>query len=161
MTPEETKVALDMLSPRERSIKDLILAGCDNADIAKQTGLSIRTVKSYTNRIYMRFHIAHTVPCVSRIKFINAVSRISAVEVGQRSLVHLGPKEWHIVKYVAEGLSNPEIGKATSTTEHVVKNYLRVIYDKIGVWNRTELTLWYLARKEDTNNAAAGAAASA
>jgi DNA-binding NarL/FixJ family response regulator len=30
----------------------------------------------------------------------------------------------------------------------VVKNYLRVIYDKLGLWNRVELALWYESRRQ-------------
>jgi DNA-binding CsgD family transcriptional regulator len=30
-----------------------------------------------------------------------------------------------------------------------VKNYLRLIYDKLGLWNRVELALWYVARQHD------------
>jgi DNA-binding CsgD family transcriptional regulator len=28
-----------------------------------------------------------------------------------------------------------------------VKNDLRLIYDKLGLWNRVELALWYEARR--------------
>ena len=38
---------------------------------------------------------------------------------------------------------------AIGTTEHVVKNYLRVIYDKLGLWNRVELALWYESRRNE------------
>jgi DNA-binding CsgD family transcriptional regulator len=31
----------------------------------------------------------------------------------------------------------------------VVKNYLRLIYDKLGLWNRVELALWYEARQHE------------
>jgi len=48
---------------------------------------------------------------------------------------------------VAEGLKNKEVADAIGTTEHVVKNYLRVIYDKLGLWNRVELALWYESRR--------------
>jgi len=48
---------------------------------------------------------------------------------------------------VAEGLKNREVAQAIGTTEHVVKNYLRVIYDKLGLWNRVELALWYESRR--------------
>ena len=36
----------------------------------------------------------------------------------------------------------------------VIKNYLRVIYDKLRLWNRVELALWHEARKhrEETMN---------
>lgn len=30
------------------------------------------------------------------------------------------------------------------TSENVVKNYLRIIFDKIGAFNRVEAALWYL-----------------
>jgi DNA-binding CsgD family transcriptional regulator len=33
------------------------------------------------------------------------------------------------------------------TSEHVIKNYLRSIYDKLGLWNRLELALWYEAHR--------------
>lgn len=56
-------------------------------------------------------------------------------------------REERIIELVASGLTNREVGKAIGTTEMVVKNYLRVIYDKLGLWNRVELTLWYEARR--------------
>jgi DNA-binding CsgD family transcriptional regulator len=31
----------------------------------------------------------------------------------------------------------------------VVKNYLRLIYDKLGLWNRVELALWHVARQDE------------
>ena len=57
-------------------------------------------------------------------------------------------RENHIIGLVAEGLTNKAIADAIGTTEHVVKNYLRVIYDKLGVWNRTELALWKVSRED-------------
>lgn len=48
-----------------------------------------------------------------------------------------------IIELVAEGLKNKEIAERLGTTEHVIKNYLRVVYDKLGMWNRVELALWY------------------
>ena len=56
-------------------------------------------------------------------------------------------REHRIIELVAEGLKNREVANAIGTTEHVVKNYLRVIYDKLGLWNRVELALWYEARR--------------
>lgn len=56
-------------------------------------------------------------------------------------------RENRIIELVAQGLKNKEVADAVGTTEHVVKNYLRVIYDKLGLWNRVELALWYEARR--------------
>jgi DNA-binding NarL/FixJ family response regulator len=56
-------------------------------------------------------------------------------------------RERRVIQLVAEGLKNCEVAREIGTTEHVVKNYLRVIYDKLGLWNRVELALWYEARR--------------
>jgi len=58
-------------------------------------------------------------------------------------------REQVIIQRVAEGCKNREIADAIGTTEHVVKNYLRLIYDKLGLWNRVELALWYEARQHE------------
>src|SRR6266478_10165561 len=58
-------------------------------------------------------------------------------------------REHAIIQLVAEGCKNREIANSLGTTEHVIKNYLRVIYDKLGLWNRVELALWYEARQHE------------
>jgi DNA-binding NarL/FixJ family response regulator len=58
-------------------------------------------------------------------------------------------REYQIIELVAEGLKNKEVAEAIGITEHVVKNYLRLIYDKLGLWNRVELALWYEARRHE------------
>jgi DNA-binding NarL/FixJ family response regulator len=62
--------------------------------------------------------------------------------VGARVLECLTPKELQIVALVAEGCKNKEIATQLRTKEQVVKNYLRSIYDKIGVSDRLELALF-------------------
>ena len=64
-------------------------------------------------------------------------------------------REQRVIELVAQGLKNREVADEIGTTEHVVKNYLRVIYDKLGLWNRVELALWYEARRFES--AVAGA----
>ena len=59
-------------------------------------------------------------------------------------------REYRVIELVSEGLKNKEVAEAIETTEHVVKNYLRVIYDKLGLWNRVELALWYESRRGAT-----------
>ena len=56
-------------------------------------------------------------------------------------------REHRVIQLVAEGLKNRDVAREIGTTEHVVKNYLRVIYDKLGMWNRVELALWYVSRQ--------------
>lgn len=58
-------------------------------------------------------------------------------------------REQRVIQLVAQGLKNREVANEIGTTEHVVKNYLRVIYDKLGLWNRVELALWYESRRTE------------
>jgi two-component system, NarL family, nitrate/nitrite response regulator NarL len=63
---------------------------------------------------------------------------------GARSKVQLTPKEALIVSCVTQGMKNKEIATRVGTTEQVVKNYLRKVYDKLGVADRLELALYCL-----------------
>jgi DNA-binding NarL/FixJ family response regulator len=61
-----------------------------------------------------------------------------------RPKVQLTPKETLIVSCVTQGMKNKEIAIRVGTTEQVVKNYLRKVYDKLGVADRLELALYCL-----------------
>ena len=63
---------------------------------------------------------------------------------GARPKVQLTPKESLIVSCVTQGMKNKEIALRVGTTEQVVKNYLRKVYDKLGVADRLELALYCL-----------------
>ena len=56
-------------------------------------------------------------------------------------------RELQVIALVAQGLKNSEVAEALGTTQYVIKNYLRVIYDRLGMWNRVELALWYEAQQ--------------
>lgn len=51
-------------------------------------------------------------------------------------------KEIRVATLVWQGQTNPDIALALGTSEQVVKNHLRSIFDKIGVWSRLELALY-------------------
>jgi len=59
-----------------------------------------------------------------------------------RQRIRLTPKEMRIVAGVTQGLRNKDIASDLNTTEQVVKNYLRKIYDKLGISDRLELALY-------------------
>ena len=61
-----------------------------------------------------------------------------------KTKVQLTPKESLIVSCVTQGMKNKEIALRVGTTEQVVKNYLRKVYDKLGVADRLELALYCL-----------------
>jgi DNA-binding NarL/FixJ family response regulator len=54
----------------------------------------------------------------------------------------LSAKEIQVATMVWEGRTNPEIATVLGCTEQVIKNQLRAVFDKLGVWSRLELALY-------------------
>jgi two-component system, NarL family, nitrate/nitrite response regulator NarL len=97
------------------------------------------------------------VKCVRRIAageiWIDNESIHSVIEAYQsqkdtqpslRTQPRLSPKELAVITYVTQGMRNKEIALQLGTSEQVIKNYLRKIYDKLGVSDRLELALYWL-----------------
>lgn len=89
------------------------------------------------------------IDCVRRVARGEQNVRINGPEsaeiedsVGVRVRDRLTPKEMKIVALIIQGCKNREIAQRLATTEQVIKNYLRSIYDKTGVSDRLELALF-------------------
>lgn len=54
---DEVKEQTVQITPREQQIVDLLLQGCDNAEIASQLKIARHTVKVHLNRIFLRFGV--------------------------------------------------------------------------------------------------------
>jgi len=78
---------------------------------------------------------------------IEAYRSQAAALVSPRTQPRLSPKELAIITCITQGKRNKEIAYQLGTTEQVIKNYLRKIYDKLGVSDRLELALYCLHNK--------------
>ena len=78
---------------------------------------------------------------------IEAYRAQAAALVSPRNQPRLSPKEMAIITCITQGKRNKEIASQLGTTEQVIKNYLRKIYDKLGVSDRLELALYCLHNK--------------
>jgi DNA-binding NarL/FixJ family response regulator len=100
--------------------------------------------------VYRNVSGASLIECVRRVlrgeKVIHPVQTnpetLAEDTVGARVKERLTPKELKIVALIVQGCKNKEIGSRLGTTEQVIKNYLRSIYDKTGVSDRLELALF-------------------
>src|SRR5579863_9263540 len=63
------------LGPREQQIVELLLQGCDNAEIASQLKMARRTVKAHFNRLFLRFGITSG---IKRVKLATLLYRRQA-----------------------------------------------------------------------------------
>jgi DNA-binding NarL/FixJ family response regulator len=75
---------------------------------------------------------------------IDAYRAQASVLTAPRSQPKLSDKELAIVACITRGMRNKEIAFQIGTSEQVIKNYLRKIYDKLGVSDRLELALYCL-----------------
>jgi two-component system, NarL family, nitrate/nitrite response regulator NarL len=75
---------------------------------------------------------------------IEAYRSNAAALTNPRAQPRLSPKEQAIIHFITQGKRNKEIAFQIGTTEQVIKNYLRKIYDKLGVSDRLELALYCL-----------------
>jgi DNA-binding NarL/FixJ family response regulator len=73
---------------------------------------------------------------------IEAYRQQAAQLTSPRTKAKLSDKELIIISCVTQGMRNKEIATEIGTTEQVVKNYLRKVYDKLGVSDRLELALY-------------------
>lgn len=78
-----------------------------------------------------------------------------------RTQPRLSPKELAIITCITQGKRNKEIAYQLGTTEQVIKNYLRKVYDKLGVSDRLELALYCLHHQLHKNVPSAGNGTSA
>jgi DNA-binding NarL/FixJ family response regulator len=75
---------------------------------------------------------------------LSSAPTIHAINAGGLSL--LSRREQQVVHYLAEGLTNREIGAQLGLSRHTIKNYLLKIFDKLGVSNRVELLFLTLSQ---------------
>ncbi len=65
-------------------------------------------------------------------------------------LAQLSPQERKVVAYLAEGLTNKEIGDRLGLTEKTVKNYLSTVFSKLNISRRAQAaTLFAKAGRTD------------
>ncbi len=126
-------------SPKQLAIAELLMQGLKSKEIGKQLGMARGTVQSYIRILAFKNDIRGKKLAVLLVA--KAVAEPIPMPQGL-----LRPRYQKICKGVAEGKTNIEIAREIGTTENVIKNYLRVIFDLTGVWSRKELAGWWIAR---------------
>jgi DNA-binding CsgD family transcriptional regulator len=142
------------MGPRTRRVVEYVAEGYTSPEIAQTMGCSVRTVKAHLAKIYRT--LGFSTGDRGSSKMLNR-SRLVLQYLGDTGSdgcvnVHFSPKELTVLRYLGSGYTNAHIARLAGTTTSVVKNYLRVIYEKAGMSNRVELLTWYQVHKKTLEN---------
>jgi DNA-binding NarL/FixJ family response regulator len=144
-------VACSMRANLQQVIEDARAATSRVVLVAENNEAPAQSIIASVNGVmYRNVGAAALIECVRRVlrgeKVIHPVETSPETQVedmvGARVKERLTPKELKIVALIVQGCKNKEIGTRLGTTEQVIKNYLRSIYDKTGVSDRLELALF-------------------
>jgi DNA-binding NarL/FixJ family response regulator len=174
---ENLRAALERYPTDVVLIEGGLLAGTANVipellNLAPDAKLIVQALaadESYTVELYRRGVRGIITRAISPDLLVRCVRRIAAGEtwidnqsvtwvieayraqaaslVSPRTQPRLSTKEMAIITCITQGKRNKEIAFQLGTTEQVIKNYLRKIYDKLGVSDRLELALYCLHNK--------------
>ncbi len=70
------------------------------------------------------------------------VARVLLPTLGEQTGDGLSPREREVLRLVAQGLANKQIGRALGISERTVKAHLGRVFREIGVVDRTSAALW-------------------
>jgi DNA-binding NarL/FixJ family response regulator len=128
-------------SPKQLAVAELLMQGLKSKEIGQQLGMARGTVQSYIRVLAFKNKIEGKKLAVLLVA--KAATEPIPMPYGLLTVRHQ-----EVCKGVAAGKSNIEIGRDMGTTEQVIKNYLKVIFDRTGVWSRKELAGWWIARNK-------------
>jgi DNA-binding NarL/FixJ family response regulator len=130
------KIVLVMIEPTEAETVELLRRGV--------RGIVTRSIApDLLVKCIRKVHAGETWLDSQGVNWVIEAYRAQAAQLtSPRNRIKLSSKELQIIAGVTQGLRNKDIAQDVSTTEQVVKNYLRKIYDKLGVSDRLELALY-------------------
>ena len=71
--------------------------------------------------------------------------KMMGLDIQDSAASQLTPRELQILALLAKGLDNHRIAEQVKLAEQTVRNYVTVIYEKIGVCSRVEAVVWAYA----------------
>lgn len=133
----QTKVLILTSSSNERNVQEALSAGAQGYLLKENDGATLasalRTVAG--GRPVLDPSMAGQV--------LNLVKHHGEMTAASR-LNQLSPQERRVVAFLADGLTNKEIGDRLGLTEKTVKNYLATVFTKLNIARRSQAAALYV-----------------
>ena len=122
------------MTPREREVTELLLAGASNARIAATLGVSPRTVQSHVRRVLK------TLDLPSRAAVPRALR--DDPEPGSRKR-QLTPRQLQVADLVSRGYTNDGAARTLNVSVKTIEKHLGDIYRRLGIHSRAALAAYW------------------
>jgi DNA-binding NarL/FixJ family response regulator len=118
------------MTPREREVAELLLAGASNTQIATTLAVSPRTVQSHVSRVLKALDLP------SRA----AVPRALRTDREQSFDTHaLTPRQRQVAELISRGYTNDGAARTLRVSRKTIEKHLGDIYSRLGIDSRTAL----------------------
>src|SRR2546421_1334463 len=144
------EMALYVMDPHAGSdvVRDLQGAanGCRVVLMGREIG---HELAYHSMELGVRALIASTAPAETLCECMRAVENGKtwvdpslSIELLDKRMVDLSPRQGQLVSLLVQGLKNKEIASAMGISEGTVKSYLGTLFEKVGAKDRFELALF-------------------
>jgi len=142
---------LRALADSNGSVRTIVLSGAlEGEEISKIFELGARGLVMKDTATVMLFKCIRSVMAgqywIGRQSVANLVQTLKQVRSANKNAqpknYGLTPREFEVIKAVVSGFSNKDIAAQMNISEQTVKHHITSIFDKLGVYNRLELTLF-------------------
>jgi DNA-binding NarL/FixJ family response regulator len=122
------------MTPREREVAELLLAGASNSQIAAALGVSPRTVQSHVSRI---------------LKTLDLPSRAAVPRVLQPAnetdhpRSQLTPRQRQVADLISRGYTNDGTARSLEVSVKTIEKHLGDIYRRLGLDSRSALAAYW------------------
>jgi DNA-binding NarL/FixJ family response regulator len=141
----QTKVLVLTSSSNERNVQEALSAGAQGYLLKENDGAALanglRTVAA-GQPVLDPSMASQVLNLVKNRGELSAAGKLS----------QLSPQERRVVAYLADGLTNKEIGDRLGLTEKTVKNYLATIFSKLNIARRTQAAALYVEASKSEKN---------
>jgi DNA-binding NarL/FixJ family response regulator len=118
------------MTPREREVAELLLAGASNSRIAAMLGVSPRTVQSHVSKVLKALDL----PSRSAVPRVLRADR--ELESGAQRLT---PRQCQVADLISSGYTNDGAARALDVSTKTIEKHLGDIYHRLGINSRAAL----------------------
>jgi DNA-binding NarL/FixJ family response regulator len=118
------------MTPREREVAELLLAGASNTQIAAALGVSSRTAQSHVRRVLEALDLP------SRAAVPRALRDNPDSESRTRQLT---PRQYEVAELVSRGYTNAGAARTLNVSVKTIEKHLGDVYRRLGIDSRAAL----------------------